>query len=216
MTYIIGVMGRVLLMLASLKKPQICKCYLLYEQFLTVVDFCMAYTAFEAQTLIMVFMSILDIISFHQDLLFSLSVVTLSQVAVTMVWHQIERGYIDILGFFLQQSGLVAVLLTYHFGVKLLLNRHAKLYLELKRCGQLQECNQNLLDEFGEALIVLDKESHQILFTNRVEEKFIHGEQSKNSENHGHNFIDEKLFALCPDNLFTRQPVDPIRTIQTI
>lgn len=93
--YITGSIGRVVLLVASMKCPALCKGYLLYEQFMLVIDFCIMQAGVQAQNQIVLLTSTLNFIFYSFNSRVSILVVAISQVFIVVargVLHEDESN----------------------------------------------------------------------------------------------------------------------------
>ena len=66
--YIVGSLGRILMVLISIKVPMICKFYIYYEAMMTLLDFCLVRTNAQAQHHVTLLVCALNFVSYYFNL----------------------------------------------------------------------------------------------------------------------------------------------------
>lgn len=133
----------------------------------------MVYTTMEAQMLILLLQSTLDILLFHYNLFMSFAIFTLSQVAILVLRLtalQTNKDALEILWTLANAAGLILVLVAFHITLKLAVKSYSKKSTDLARVTAQQASTETLFNEFDETVIVLDKESKHLVFKNKLDE----------------------------------------------
>lgn len=213
-------MGRVLLLLVSLKLPSVCKCYLVYGLSMSLIDYSLVQTDALAQNMILQFMIVANFVCFHYSFLKSYLAALVCQISASVVrfyiYEEDEAGQLK--QFFVNMAVMTASLAIYSLLASQAIRRFARNSADLAVLQQKETNNKALANEFGEALIVCDLHSYELLYQNKALEKLklVLSNEGTTEQEKMKQLRSAKIFALFPEAILSSSVPDLRKTVRAI
>lgn len=199
--YTVGSVMRVLLILLSAKLPAVSKGYLLFDQAMIVIDFCLVRTEGSTQNELTMMMTIFSFCFFNTNFMVSIFAIIVGQGCEAVIRSKVhhESGSQVSVTFFADLLLMLVTVLAIHMLTRLSVLHRLKLMYECEELKAENASNIDLIAEFGEGWIVLDGQSNDVVLQNDFFDKVkLRTDEGLSSEQQMASMMNTDLFAPCP------------------